>query len=205
MGLSKHSQRPGAARIRISAWIADLFYIWTAFIIVIAVPFSIVDVILTEEWLHGLPQSESAIHVGAWSPWVSTALVLSAAVVTHYYEPFTKMTHHHCFKSPFHYETIRHAHNAGREVFYHFLEILKNVPEFFFGFSFFKRIQIECKEMKQFSSDPEESLSHFRQAKQESHVKIKSARDEQDKQMKTTDDWVSHCMNIILYDFIFTI
>jgi len=134
-----------------------------------------------EKWLHGLPQSESAIHVGAWSPWVSTALVLSAAVVAHYYEPLTKMTHHGCFKSPFHYETIRHAHTTGREVFYHFLEILKSLPGFFFGFSLFKRFQIEWMEMKQFLSDPEESLSHFRQAEQERNVKIKSAHDEQDR------------------------
>ncbi|OBT67337.1 hypothetical protein VE03_02631 [Pseudogymnoascus sp. 23342-1-I1] len=73
-------QRRGAQAIALSA------YLWSVFVVVVAVPLLIIDVILIELYVRRLPQSESANHIGAWTPYASTGLVLFAAALAKSYE-----------------------------------------------------------------------------------------------------------------------
>lgn len=73
-------QRRGAQLIALSA------YLWSVFVVVIAVPLLIIDVILIELYVRQLPQSEDANHVGAWTPYASMALVLFAAALAKSHE-----------------------------------------------------------------------------------------------------------------------
>lgn len=59
-------QRRGAQAIALTA------YMWSVFVVVVAVPLLIADVVLTELYVRRLPQSESAKHIGAWAPYAST-------------------------------------------------------------------------------------------------------------------------------------
>ncbi|KFY17670.1 hypothetical protein V492_00478 [Pseudogymnoascus sp. VKM F-4246] len=73
-------QRRGAQAIALSA------YLWSVFVVIIAVPLLLVDVTLIELYVRQLPQSESYSHVGAWTPYASTALVLIAAALAKSYD-----------------------------------------------------------------------------------------------------------------------
>lgn len=73
-------QRRGAQAI------ALLAYLWSVFIVVVAVPLLIIDVVLIELYVRRLPQGESANHIGAWAPYASTGLVLFAAALAKSYE-----------------------------------------------------------------------------------------------------------------------
>ncbi|OBT98985.1 hypothetical protein VE01_02440 [Pseudogymnoascus verrucosus] len=73
-------QRRGAQAIALSA------YLWSVFVVVVAVPLLIIDVVLIELYVRRLPQSESADHIGAWAPYASTGLVLFAAALAKSYE-----------------------------------------------------------------------------------------------------------------------
>lgn len=73
-------QRRGAQAIALSA------YLWSVFVVVVAIPLLIIDVILIELYVRRLPQSESANHIGAWAPYASTGLVLFAAALARSYE-----------------------------------------------------------------------------------------------------------------------
>lgn len=73
-------QRRGAQAIALSA------YLWSVFVVVIAIPLLVIDVVLIELYVRQLPQSENANHIGAWAPYASTGLVLFAAALAKSYE-----------------------------------------------------------------------------------------------------------------------
>lgn len=54
--------------------------------------FFVFNIIALELLLSKLPQSESAKHTGAWSPWASTGLIITAALLSKLpHDPFWKM------------------------------------------------------------------------------------------------------------------
>ncbi|KPM45323.1 hypothetical protein AK830_g1182 [Neonectria ditissima] len=77
----RQGQSPGRVRRWLAQLTAFIMYLWSIFATILAVPFLVVNVVLVEIFLHELPQSESPIHVGAWSPYTSTALALIAVFI----------------------------------------------------------------------------------------------------------------------------
>ena len=66
---------------RAAKYIAIFAYFWAVIATVLSALLFLANVIIMELVLAYLPQSESAINVGAWSPWTNTGLVVFAAFV----------------------------------------------------------------------------------------------------------------------------
>ena len=58
---------------------ALLFYLWSVFVVLLTIPLLVVHISAVELFVGQLPQSEPATHVGAWSPYASTTLVILGA------------------------------------------------------------------------------------------------------------------------------
>ena len=100
----------GRWRNRVAFTVAIAAYLWAVAASTLCVLLFIVNIVAMEYLLTTFPQSESAIHVGAWSPWVTTALLIFAAFVAKYHHSmvllistFLKRAIHH----------IRHLNPQG--------------------------------------------------------------------------------------------
>ncbi|CAF9905753.1 hypothetical protein IMSHALPRED_003962 [Imshaugia aleurites] len=63
-------------------YLAIFAYLWTVISSIICVVLFVFNIIAMELLLSDLPQSESATHVGAWSPWAATGLIFAAALIS---------------------------------------------------------------------------------------------------------------------------
>ncbi|MCJ1456988.1 hypothetical protein MMC28_007354 [Mycoblastus sanguinarius] len=70
---------------RTAKTIAAVAYLWTVFATLLSVLFFIFNIVAMEAFLAEFPQGESAVHIGAWGPWVTTALVLLAGLVAQFH------------------------------------------------------------------------------------------------------------------------
>lgn len=77
--LSKYG---GRFRKTPAKYLAIFAYIWAVISSVICVILFVFNIIAMEVLLSKLPQSESAKHVGAWSPWAATGLIIAAALLS---------------------------------------------------------------------------------------------------------------------------
>ena len=66
-------------------FLAILAYAWALFVFIICPPVFALNLIASEIKIHPFPQSELANHVGAWTPWAATALVLIAAFIARFH------------------------------------------------------------------------------------------------------------------------
>jgi hypothetical protein len=57
-----------------------------------SIPTFVLSILAAEWFLQSLPQSENENHVGAWSPWANTGLILIAAFITRYHATIRRMT-----------------------------------------------------------------------------------------------------------------
>lgn len=68
----------------VAKWTAIAFYLSAVVVFVIS-PFLLIATMVANEFIvNGYPESENHVHVGAWSPYVSTLLVLVAAFIAQY-------------------------------------------------------------------------------------------------------------------------
>ena len=74
-----------------SKYYALMIYAWAVFIFVICPPLFIINLVANELEIYLLPQQESSKHVGAWSPWAATVLVLLAALVARFHNSGVKL------------------------------------------------------------------------------------------------------------------
>ena len=88
------SSRGGAKwQKRLAKYIAIIAYLWAVLSTVLSVVLFVFNVIAMELLLSYFPQSETAKHVGAWSPWAATGLILAAALISKIpHRPFQAMT-----------------------------------------------------------------------------------------------------------------
>ena len=70
----------------IARLIAILVYLWEVITGVVCVLLFILSIAAIEYLLFYLPQSETTIHVGAWSSWSSTGLLILAAFISKHHE-----------------------------------------------------------------------------------------------------------------------
>ncbi|KFY49614.1 hypothetical protein V495_00510 [Pseudogymnoascus sp. VKM F-4514 (FW-929)] len=156
-------QRRGAQFIALSA------YLWSVFVVLIAVPLLIIDVTLIELFVRRLPQSESADHIGAWTPYASTALVLFAAALAKSYETIKAVIlqsggnvlkiWRKIFPSKTKSSKLKHdkyvdaAHKAKN--------VFKGIGGFVFGLNVRERSNNEWKSFVKFWKDPEQSYEDF--------------------------------------------
>lgn len=80
MQMREHWRRCAASSIAIAA------YLWTVVASVLCVLLFFLSIAAMEHLLSTFPQSESAFHVGAWTPWATTALLIIAAVVAKHHD-----------------------------------------------------------------------------------------------------------------------
>lgn len=80
MQMREHWRRCAASSIAIAA------YLWTVVASVLCVLLFFLSIAAMEYLLSTFPQSESAFHVGAWTPWATTALLIIAAVVAKHHD-----------------------------------------------------------------------------------------------------------------------
>ncbi|KAH6986844.1 hypothetical protein EDB80DRAFT_731047 [Ilyonectria destructans] len=69
-------QGAGPLQCKVAKLVAFMTYAWAVFATVLAVPLLVANLVVAEIYLYELPQSESPMHIGAWSPYTSTALAL---------------------------------------------------------------------------------------------------------------------------------
>ncbi|KFY31970.1 hypothetical protein V493_00638 [Pseudogymnoascus sp. VKM F-4281 (FW-2241)] len=156
-------QRRRAQSIALSA------YLWSVFIVVVAVPLLIVDVTLIESFVRRLPQNESANNIGAWKPYASTGLVLFAAALAKSYETtkalllqlggnvrkvwrkiFPSKTKSSKLKHDKYVDALRKVKNA-----------FKAIGSFVFGLNVRGRAKQEWKSFAVFCMDPEQSYKDY--------------------------------------------
>ena len=80
------SQRTGRWKRQAAKLVALIAYLWAVVSSGLCVLLFITNIVVFETLLTHFPQSESATHVGAWTPWVTTALVLLAALIAKYHD-----------------------------------------------------------------------------------------------------------------------
>lgn len=66
----------------LAKYLAISAYLWAVIASVICVMLFFFNIIALELLLSGFPQSESARHVGAWSAWAATGLIVAAAFIS---------------------------------------------------------------------------------------------------------------------------
>ena len=72
-------------RKRIAKYVANLAYTWAVIATILSVLLFLVNITAMEVFLVYFPQSESANHIGAWTPWANTGLVLFAALLARFH------------------------------------------------------------------------------------------------------------------------
>jgi hypothetical protein len=71
-------------------WVALVMYAWSLFVTIFCIPILALTILCAEAYIYGIPESELLIHVGAWSPWAGTALVLLAALISKFHRRVIK-------------------------------------------------------------------------------------------------------------------
>lgn len=70
---------------RIAKYIAVVAYLWAVVASVLSVLLFVTNFIVLELLLTYFPQNEPATHIGAWSPWANTVLVILAAFISKFH------------------------------------------------------------------------------------------------------------------------
>jgi hypothetical protein len=158
----------------LSQAIALAAYSGSVIVVVIAIPLLVVNMVVIEIYLRKLPQSENSVHVGAWSPYASTVLVLFAAAFAKSYETLKEMAKQsggNVWKLlqiiwPGHQDPDRPQPTINHDAYADAARRAKNVLmatlEFIFGIQFRKRIVHEWHGLIEFCKDPEISYHEFR-------------------------------------------
>lgn len=76
------SRGNGRLQRRSAKYLAIIAYLWAVFSTVLCVILFVFNVVAMEVLLSKFPQSESAKHGGAWSPWATTELIVAAAFIS---------------------------------------------------------------------------------------------------------------------------
>jgi hypothetical protein len=66
-------------------WLALLMYAWSLFVTIFCIPILTLTILAAEAYIDGIPASEALTHVGSWSPWAGTVLVLLAAMISKFH------------------------------------------------------------------------------------------------------------------------
>lgn len=83
--------RGGWQRV-LAKYLAIFAYIWAVISSIICVILFVITIIAMEVLLSKFPQSESPEHVGSWSPWAATGLLVAAALLSKVpHKPIRKM------------------------------------------------------------------------------------------------------------------
>jgi len=93
LGFDSHSSKVGGRgsrgwRKRTAKYIATMAYLWTVVASFLSVVLFTTNIIMMEILLGDLPQSESSAHIGAWSPWSTTGLIVVATFIGKYHKTF---------------------------------------------------------------------------------------------------------------------
>jgi hypothetical protein len=71
--------QPSQRRVFCAKWAALSVYLYAVFTSVLSIPLLILNMVASELVLNPLPENENHVHIGAWSPYAATGLVLLAA------------------------------------------------------------------------------------------------------------------------------
>ncbi|MCJ1242329.1 hypothetical protein MMC14_010337 [Varicellaria rhodocarpa] len=82
--------RPRLCGIKTSKSVAMFAYFWALAVLVLCPMVFVVNLVTIEMFLSNFPESDPLIHVGAWSSWAATGLVISAALISRYHEDAVK-------------------------------------------------------------------------------------------------------------------
>ena len=81
--------------VRLAQCLATYCYLWAVIMLILCPVVFLLNLTTIELYLNNFPESDPLIHVGAWSSWAATALVLIAALISRYHEDasnaFTKL------------------------------------------------------------------------------------------------------------------
>ena len=72
--------------IKTSKSVAMFAYFWALAVLVLCPMVFVLNLVSIEMFLSNFPESDPLIHVGAWSSWAATGLVISAALISRYHE-----------------------------------------------------------------------------------------------------------------------
>jgi len=75
---------------RAAKYIAIMAYLWAVVASVLSILLFLANIVVMELLLAYLPQNESATHIGAWSPWATTVLVIFAAFISKFHETLVR-------------------------------------------------------------------------------------------------------------------
>ena len=72
----------------VQMWVARYYslmiYPWVIFVTVLCAPMLAANIAASELFFNNIPQSEDAHHIGVWTPYAATALILFAATVARF-------------------------------------------------------------------------------------------------------------------------
>ena len=104
----KNEKPPSKLRLWIARIIALLGYLWAIVILVLCIPLLVINMTAAEILISKLPQQEESDHVGAWTPYASTGLVLIAALVARYHRAYTDLARRMAAKTSWYsFHTLR--------------------------------------------------------------------------------------------------
>lgn len=160
----------------IAQGIALLAYLWSVFIVLVAIPLLVVGMGVAERYISFFPQSESANHIGSWGPYAGTALVLFAAAIAKSWETVKAVTFQTLgnmwkkFKQiirPGKHEKQKLKHDKSKIAVRGLKRTFENIGNFLFGFDFRTHMVGEWKSFIEFCKDPESSYTHSLESKKE--------------------------------------
>jgi len=85
IGKTGGGSKPSKLRARLAKVVAFVTYFGAVGIAIVTVPLLVMNVTVIELYIGFLPQSEPAVHIGAWAPYGSTGLTLFSFFIAHEY------------------------------------------------------------------------------------------------------------------------
>ncbi|KAL3427953.1 hypothetical protein PVAG01_01462 [Phlyctema vagabunda] len=174
---NRYSQRRHSRRF-IAQAIALVAYSWSLFIVLIAIPLLIVDVVVIELYMRGLPQSENSKHIGSWTPYASVGLVLLGVAIAKTYTTIKavflqtgsnvwklqQILRQRFFKTSLSGQSQtrpRIEHGSYIEAFNKGTLVVKATGEFVFGIRFLERAKRELNDFIFFIKHPDEDWETY--------------------------------------------
>ena len=106
----------------VAKWLATIAYLWAVVASILSIILFIGNIVIMELLLTAFPQSESLAHVGAWSPWSNTGLVIVAACIGQFHASIVQLITwpiRRCLGNPRRTQEVPHfgadANNGGKE------------------------------------------------------------------------------------------
>lgn len=170
---SRGRPKSGASQWRqvLAKYLAMWSYTYSIVTALVSIPLLALTILAVEGFLQYLPQNESEIHVGAWSPWANTGLILIAAFISRFHATFRRLARLEFWirrKSTIRMRGYRSSRcEALLQPVYHIWRVLFILPWNYISdkvSEITRAIREEWEETKSFWEDPERFCSVYGEA-----------------------------------------